>query len=122
MVVAISFTGCKKDEVESEPEPTATTGTLKVKGEVKIGDASYDINTWGVTIALFSDDIQIVSEKFDTKGEVSFSNLAPGNYEIIGEGWVDDVDGDRYGVEGDSGIQIIAGDSKTVTIELQGDY
>lgn len=120
LAVAMTFaTSCNKDDDEPTPEPE-TTANVQVSLEVRDAVGSIDVKEWkDLTVDLDTDSGVTVQSVKASSSSVSFSNIAPGNYIVDVYGTVNnEAFGDIF-VTGFQGVQLLAGDSKSLNITLE---
>ncbi len=108
LVLALIFTSCNKDD---DPEPT----TAKIIVNTNVVDFGVIAN---VDVFLIDN---ITDNEIDTKitgsdGKVTFLNVTPGSYYIVGE--YETNNGDLYDDES-SVFSVSAGDERTINLVLE---
>lgn len=117
LVALVLLGACKKDNAEPNP----TTGTISGKFTVCTnGICAQDsqLKDWDITLKLYPvGSVSAIKTVKTTRNGFDFSDIAPGNYEIEADGFVN-FNGTRYTAEGSSGAQVQVGKTASMTINL----
>ncbi len=124
MLSLIIFSGCKKDD----DEPTPTTGNISISCKVEIRDGGLTLGIsptrWDVDVFVFvvGGATPLQKAKLDASGRVSFSGLAPGNYDLAASGFIDAIVSQTtttFIVNGAMGAQVNAGETNSLQMILE---
>ena len=111
---------CKKTETVAP----STTGGIAVKFEVRFSNGTVlplsELSNWNINVEIYAGTTSnpIKTQKATSSSGVTFTGLAPNTYDVECDGVVT-YRGQVLTASGSSGVQVLAGNTATTTVNLQ---